>query len=325
MKILAPVNSLESCKAQIEAGAEEIYLGMITEIYDYYSFSARCQKNARNESIALDKSQLKEIVRIAHENKVIVNHAANMPYFSDFIYGKVKVQDEFIKYINEVVECGVDNLIVGDIGLLYLLGKMKLPVGLHASTYFDTINIEQLLLLKELGASRCCLTYQVGLEEIEKFCQSNIMEIEVFAYLGCSSYSGSCNLSHGWAMDNREGDIAIGLPCKSKYKVWSDKLPETKSDFLDSELGCALCSLFELNKIGVEVIKIVGREFDGYTMSQITRMFTNANHLSLQGTNEDYLMKLKDIRYVWWKKVWCNKNSCKYSNNFVMGTYVGRV
>ena len=43
MKLLSPVNSLESAQMQIDEGADEIYVGLMSEYYKNYSFSGRGQ------------------------------------------------------------------------------------------------------------------------------------------------------------------------------------------------------------------------------------------------------------------------------------------
>ena len=226
MKVLAPVNSVESACAQISVGADEIYVGLKTDVYKNYSFSGRGQKNDKDELIVPAEKDLAEIVSIAHSRNVEVSLVANTPLFSDALDKRSGVVKEFNKYVENGIKCGVDNIIVGDIGLLYQLGKQNLPVNIHASTFFDSMNIEQLIFFKELGASRVVLTYQVSLDEIRELCAANIVEIEVFGYMGCSFFNGACNLVHSMGEECGKNGIQLGVPCKATYKVYG---PDRKS------------------------------------------------------------------------------------------------
>lgn len=323
MKILAPVNSLPSCKAQIAAGANEIYIGLQSDIYKLYSFSARPQKNNNEKFIVPDKKELASIVKYCHDNNSVVNLTANISYFSDFCE-KIDIEKAYIKHIYEAIDCGVDNIIIGDIGLIYILSTMKLPVQLHASTYFDTITIDQLLFLKELGISRTVLSYHVSFDEIQKLCAAKIMEIEIFCYLSCSFYDGCCYFSHVNGISTIDPEIRIGIPCRSKYNIHNSQINEKNINFFDASLNCALCSLYKLNKAGVDVLKIVGRELEFTSVEQATKLFSAGVKIAQEASdNLEYEQKIKEIRYPWWERIFCHSKRCKYRENIVTNSYVG--
>ena len=322
MKLLSPVNSIESAKIQIEAGADEIYVGLQTDYYNSYSFSGRGQFG-KNKSIVPSEAELKKIVDISHRNNVQVSLAANTPIFSDSLIKKSHVMDEYLRYIDRAIGCSVDNIIVGDIGLLSKLGRMNLPAKIHASTYFDTMNIEQMLFLKELGASRVVLTYQSSMDEIERFCATNLLEIEVFGYLGCSFFNGACNLIHNMGEEIKKEGKQISIPCKALYNVWSDDIKEINTPYLDAELGCALCSVYKLIELGVDVLKIAGRDRNTYMIREVTKLFKKAISIAKTSDSSDYHKKLQEEIYDWWKKAWCTHKRCKYMNNKITNSYIG--
>lgn len=324
MKLLSPVNSFKSAEAQILSGADEIYVGLKTDIFKRYSFSGRGQSSKACATTVPDKEELKDIVDIAHNNNVEVSLTANVAIFSDGLKLQSKVESDYIKYIETGISCGIDNLIVGDIGLLYKLSRMNLPINLHASTFMDTINIEQLMLLKELNARRSILTYQIGFEEIQMLCQQKLMEIEVFGYLSCSFFNGSCNLVHDMGEVSENEEMLIGVPCKSEYRVYEEGRLDKVLPFLDAELGCALCSLRALSDIGVDVIKIAGRDRNYEMIAQITKLFRQALIAAESSeTNEEYLEKINKIKYNWWERIWCAKKCCKYKDNYITRSYLG--
>ncbi len=322
MNLLSPVNSVESTVLQIEAGADEIYVGMQTDYYANYSFSGRGQFG-KNKSIVPSENEFKKIVEISHKENVKVSLAANTPIFSDSLDRNSNVKKEYFKYIDRAIEYGVDNIIVGDIGLLAKLGEMKLPIKLHASTYFDTMNIDQVLFLKELGASRVVLTYQSSLYEIEKICASNLVEVEIFGYLGCSFFNGACNLIHNMGEEKSKGGNEIGIPCKGKYKVWSKDMEAIYIPYLDAELGCALCSINKLVELGVDVIKIAGRDRNMHMISDVTRLFRKAINIAETSNSSEFNEQLQNEIYDWWRKTWCKNKRCKYMNNQITNSYIG--
>ena len=321
MKLLSPVGSLESAELQINAGANEIYVGLRSPVYNVYSFSGRGQKNKDDTFIVPDDNELKEIVKLSHDRNVEVSLAANTPFFSTSKSGYI--EKEYLKYINTGIQSGIDNIIIGDIGLLYELGKMNLPVNLHASTYFDTMNIQQLKFLKQLGATRAVLTYQIGIDEIELLCKEKIMEIEIFGYMGCSFFNGACNLVHNMGEEKSPEGRQLGIPCKGMYKVWSDEISERVIPFLDAELGCALCSVSKLRSLGVDVIKIAGRDRNQKMMAEITSIFRQALDFNIDLGEEKYKKEIRMLKPSWWEKIWCCKNGCKYTENLITRSYTG--
>ena len=106
------------------------------------------------------------------------------------------------------------------------------------------------------------------------------MEIEVFGYLGCSFFNGSCNMAHDKGEVSKNDVSLIGIPCKGRFDISGNLIDKKDYDFFDAELGCSLCSLDRLRKIGVDVIKISGRERGYKTMSTVTNLFKKAMDLT---------------------------------------------
>lgn len=318
MILLAPVNSVESAKMQIEAGANEIYIGLKSNMYKRYSFSGRGQNSQDYDNLVANNDELKKIVDIAHKNNVEVSLAANISMFSD--YCGEEYEKEYINLIIEGVDKGVDNLIIGDIGLLIKVASMDLDVNIHASTYFDTMSIEQLKFLKKLGVSRAVLTYQSHIEEIKRLCEADIMEIEVFGYLSCSFYNGGCNLIHDMGEVAENEAVLLGVPCKSEYLIEGVEGDKKIYPFFDAELPCGLCQVKQLMDIGVDVIKIAGRDRKAETISKVTAKFRQAIDYADSGKS---LKELRNTLEPWWVRMYCRKNRCKYKDNSVVQSYIG--
>ena len=322
MKLLVPVNSLASAKIQIASGADEIYVGLETSLFNNYSFSGRGQRGKDGTQIVPNINELKSIISLAHENNVEVSLAVNTPLFSDNLNKEHVFNHEYMKNIYESIDCGIDNLIIGDIGLLAKLGKMNLPVNLHASTFFDTMNLEQVKLLKELGAVRVVLTYQSSMEEIERICASKLVEVEVFGYLSCSFFNGACNFVHNMGEECCDAGKSIGIPCKAKYKVKRGN-EEQILPYLDAELGCGLCSIYNLKKAGVDVVKVVGRDRNVKVIENVTKLFRYAIDVAEGESEQEFFVHIKPMIYGWWKKALCVQDRCKYKKNDITDSYIG--
>lgn len=301
MKLLAPVNSLDSCKMQLESGAEELYVGLRADYSKKFSFSARFQIDDNGTIMQPTKAELKEIIKYANSKNVSVNLTANAQFFSDFMQKNIDLQKAYIDYVLDGIDCGVSGVIVTDIGLLYVLQSLNLPVGIHSSTAIDTMSISQIKFLKGLGVTRAILSYQISFEEIKEIMKSKLMEIEVFGYGGCS-FSGNCNLGHG---------LSMGIPCKNRYNIDNMERP---SCFLDLTKGCGICSIWDLNEMGVDSLKIVGREFSYKQISPITELFSQALKLARKTSKNEYNENIEKIIPLWWEKAVCSKNQCKYCN-----------
>lgn len=303
MKLTAPVNSFESCVAQIDAGADEIYLSYRVDFYKRMSFSARPQWKSSGY-IMPSKEEFAKILDYAKRHQVSVFLAANTSYFSDYPIDNVDLEKEFLHYVDYGMECGVDGVIAADIGLIYMLGKSRANTKIVCSTLLDTDNKHQLEFLKELGVKRTVLSYQITLPELEILCADKVMEVEVFGYGGCS-FSSNCMLGHS---------EQYGIPCENEY--YTDKTPAVGKQIC-SALNCALCSTRKLLQLGTDAIKIQGRERDYARVTPITRMFRRAITVAEESnSNHEFEKRIIEEIPVWWKRTFCDQRQCKYKNHY---------
>ncbi|MFA9466407.1 MAG: peptidase U32 family protein [Velocimicrobium sp.] len=294
---MAPVNSIQSCKAVIECGAGEIYTGADEGLFSTYSFTGRGKFTGTGKRILPDFTELKEIVEHAHANGVKVNFLANIQYLQD--YSEKRIMDKyFLDYCGNAIRQGVDTIILGDLGQLRMV-RREYDVELHSSIFFRTINQDQIAFFKEYDVKRICMSYHVTMEEIEKVCAMNAMDIEVVGYQGCSMFNGTCSFLH----DYGENDFDPGMFCKGIYQVDSDE----PASIFDVEARCGLCSLRRCKKAGVKAIKIVGREIDFRKMQGVVKLFSKI------AKNDD--IAVDDILPSWWKYTLCSKKTCKYIGN----------
>lgn len=301
MKILAPVSNYESACYMIDAGAKEIYLGMDDTVFEKFSFTGRGKKSNEDHVTLVGYDEFKEIVDYAHNKGVFVNYLGNMPCFSDFKYEQSSFEKKYINYIEKGISAGVDSVVIGDIGLLNEVCKQHYSVEIHASVYFRSINAFQLKFFREIGVKRVTLSYQVLMSEIEKFCTEKIVDLEVIGYLGCSFFNGACSFFHEYGEGGNCKKIP-GVMCKNFFKIGDD----IQDKIFDVETGCSLCNVKRLDEMGVAALKIVGRDRNYKNTAQVVEMFNKV-------LKNNYYDCTNEIVPLWWKKVWCENRSCKYS------------
>lgn len=308
MKLLAPVNTFDSAKNVIMNGADEIYLGADDKFFSSYSFTGRGKYSFNGLKVLNHFEEVAKIVDYAHSMNVRVNFLCNTQFLTD--NDSKDFEKAILAYISEAISIKVDSIVIGDIGLLYLLSKKELDVPLHASLYFRTVNVEQIKFLRELGVVRTTLSYLVSLDDIKQLVEANIMEIEVPGFLGCSFYNGACSCLHSLG-EGVFDDFDQGIICKSRYEVDNITFKKTENIF-DNELGCSLCSIKELDTIGVTALKIVGRDRSCDNIREVISTYRKAI---------DGELKMEELPKSW-KMIWCRNNRCKFVNEERMKYYV---
>lgn len=306
MKLKVPVNSFDSAIRQIYAGADEIYLGMDDSIFSNMSFSARAQITSHGVHSTLSPSEFKKTVEYAHSKNVTVNFTVNCQYISNSSNNFLR--QEYLNHVKKGIDMGADALIVSDIGNILYLKEKGISIPIIAGSYFNAFNIETINLLENIGVVRVCLPDQMKLNEIQEIkCITNL-QIEVFIGYGCSNISGSCNFCH-----NNGEQINVGVTCRNSYNL--NGLGEYS--ILDSCCDCAICAIPNLIDIGVDSVKLIGRETTNEDIFRISKMYRYAID-SYQKLG--YLDKKQVISQIpWWEEAMC-PNRCKY-NSFSNNIY----
>ena len=176
MELLAPAGGMAQVKAAVQSGADAVYLGA-------GSFSARA--GAEN----FDSDQLKEAVDYCHLYNVKVHCALNTLIKENEFFDALKTAEE-------INRCGVDAIIIQDIGLASVIKKDMPDIELHGSTQMTVTSLEGVRYLEEKGFSRVVLARELSYEEIKYITANAKAEIEVFVHGAiCQCYSGQCLMS----------------------------------------------------------------------------------------------------------------------------------
>ncbi len=236
-EVLAPVGSPESLAAAVRSGADAVYIGA-------KQFSAR--RNADN----FDDNDIKETVRYCHIRGVKVYLALNI------MIKQTELQAAFDVALS-AYKCGVDAIIISDLGLAALLHKHIPDLQLHASTQMTVHSSACLPILKELGFSRVVVSREMSKQELAEFCAAANelgIEVEVFVHGAlCMSVSGQCLLSSVLGARSGNRGLCAG-PCRLPFKSQGG----TGYDLSLKDL-CLYEYINELKDMGVASLKIEGR------------------------------------------------------------------
>ncbi len=258
MKILSPAGNFESLKLAVYNGADEVYLG-INEF------------NARNNIDGFTIENLEQAVDFAHLYGVRVSLAVNI-LFSD---------GEILDALNLVLKAyciGVDSFIVQDLGLIKLISENYPEIELHASTQMGIHNLEGVLALQKYGIKRVVLARETPLNEIRRIKENTSVEIEYFAQGAlCVSFSGNCYLSS--YLNNASGNRGrCKQLCRLPYTLMKGDKKIKKGYLLSAKDFNLSCRLKDLERVGVDVIKIEGRARRPFYVAVATREYYNAIH-----------------------------------------------
>ena len=239
IELLAPAGGMAELKAAVQSGADAVYIGAS-------SFSARA--GAGNFS----PEDMRSAVEYAHAYGVKVHCALNTLIKESEI-------DSAIETAICANECGVDALIIQDIGLSQHIKKLLPNMELHGSTQMTVTSLEGVMALEKMGFSRVVLARELSLGEIEHIVKNSKAEIEVFVHGAiCMCYSGQCLMSS--MLGGRSGNRGkCAQPCRLPYElIEKDKVCDNA--YVLSPKDMALIKhLEDLKRVGVSSLKIEGR------------------------------------------------------------------
>jgi len=238
IELLAPGGDVDAIKAAIIAGANAIYCGL--DIF-----------NARNRAANLSFDDLVGVIKLAHEYECEVFLTLNIVILEHEIPALTKL-------LNQLVNTGIDGIIVQDLGLFNLVKKFFPSLHIHASTQLTTHNEGQILFLAKIGATRANLSRELNLAEIKSLtslAHDNDVLTEVFVHGAlCIAFSGQC-YSSSVSVGNSGNRGRCSQACRDEYEITNagNKFPLNLKD------NSAWFDLPELVDAGVDSLKVEGR------------------------------------------------------------------
>lgn len=266
IELLAPAKNLECGIAAVDHGADAVYIGAA-------QFGARQTAGNSTEDIA-------ELTRYAHQFGAMVYVTVNT-----IVYEKEQAALEHL--LKQLVEIGVDAILVQDMAVLEIYKKLKAEYvargyrmpALHASTQTDNRSADKVKWLKENGFERVVLARELSLEEITDIHKAHPdVELEAFVHGAlCVSYSGACYASqYFFNRSANRGECAQF--CRMAFDL-KDSDGETlieDSYLLSLKDMCQLDRLGDLLEAGVCSLKIEGRLKDANYVKNVVATYSEA-------------------------------------------------
>ena len=266
-ELLAPAGDMERLKMAVLYGADAVYLAGTS--FGMRSFAGN-----------FSPQELPEAVRYAHSHGVKVHVTVNtMPRSGEL--------DALPAHLALLNDCGVDALIIADLGVFRMAEKYAPNCERHVSTQVSVANYACAAAWYDLGAKRVVLARELSLEEIRSIRRNTPpeLELEVFAHGAmCVSYSGRCLLSNYMTgRDSNRG--ACAQPCRYQYALMEEKRPGEYFPVFEDEKGtyimnsrdmCMIDHIDDLMEAGVDCLKIEGRAKSAYYAAIVTGAYRHA-------------------------------------------------
>lgn len=318
LRLLSPANSLNSVRVLARAGTDEIYIGLDEPVPGGFNFSGRIApvKTAEVSKINPNERELQEVVKFAHDHGVQVNLASNNYSMMDDPDGGGKFRDMYFRYVEKGIKAGVDAIIVGDISNIIAVRERGITKEIHASSFLSCQSIGFIRFLKELGCQRVCFPYQMKLSDYEVLSKEPGMEYEVFGHFSCSNLVGQCRMMHSIGPN-----MPVPLPCRNFYCARGGAETSEPVRFLDSGQDCAVCSLPDLVKLNLHVIKTTGRDVNIQIISMVTMIYRKCIDAAVAGAPREELQKIARSSPMW-QDLFCKEGRCEYRGLAVEKSYI---
>ncbi|HLC95742.1 MAG TPA: U32 family peptidase [Candidatus Nanoarchaeia archaeon] len=243
IELNAPAGDLESTKAAICSGADAIYLSG-------HLFNAR--KLAGN----FTKDQIKEVIALAHNNKVKVYFALNTLVYNREI-------GNWFKTLEDAYLAGIDAVIIQELFFVPYIRKFFPGLRIHASTQASLMNYHGINAFRDLD--QVVLARELTLDDIREIRNRTKVKLEIFVHGHlCISYSGQCLISS--FIGKRSGNRGIcASSCRKQYN---------NAGYLISPKDLMLANWVDkIAEIGVDAVKIEGRMKSAEYVAAATKLY----------------------------------------------------
>jgi len=271
MKILSPINKVDEVEEVINAGADELYCGLL--LREWLSTYTIAAINRRPAGLANLKSfdDLKSCVDIAHSYDIPVCLTVNEHYYTQEQYPLL------LGYVTEAIKAGIDSLLISDPALILAIREENLKIAIHVSTGGATFNSETAKFYQSLGASRVTIPRHLTIQEIADLVKKvptvekcvfilnsrcpNVDGLCTFVHIqsGDPSYQNACMLPYSVRLLNPEPGDEEFDEAKARREIISCVRQQVWSRFHMDDVPCGACALYDFAEMGINAVKIVGR------------------------------------------------------------------
>ena len=290
-ELLMPAGSLEKLQTAVLYGADAVYLGTP-------DMSLRTKSKFTLEDITIG-------IKYAHEHGVKVYLTLNM-------FSHNKDIHKLPLFVDTIKKVKPDGVIIADPGVFQFIKDQAPELELHVSTQANVCSWLSVKFWESLGAKLCVLGREVSfaeLTEIREKCPDIKLETFVHGSM-CMAYSGRClisnfmserganqgncnyNCRHNYKMhikmnDGTLHDFEVNEENKNSFQflVEEENRPGEFMELHEDERGsylmnpkdlCLMPRLDELLKLGVDSLKVEGRNKSAYYLGVVTRTYRQA-------------------------------------------------
>ncbi|HJT35564.1 MAG TPA: DUF3656 domain-containing protein [Pirellulales bacterium] len=265
-ELLSPAGDWESLRAAVANGADAVYFGL-------------SNFNARHRATNFRLAELPEVIDFLHRRNVRGYVTCNTLIFSDEL-------PEIASFIAAISQAGADAVIVQDLGLARLIGRLAPGLPVHGSTQMTLTEPRAIEFVHGMGVERVILARELALGDIERITEQTTLPVEVFVHGAlCVAYSGQCLTSE--ALGGRSANRGqCAQACRLPYELIVDGRPRDLGDraYLLSPQDLAAHDLIgELVRLGVTSLKIEGRLKSAQYVAAATKTYRAALDAALAG------------------------------------------
>ncbi|MDR1101097.1 MAG: U32 family peptidase [Clostridiales bacterium] len=303
-ELLAPAGNFSKLQTAFQYGADAVYFG--------------------NEDFSLRSSGFNDEDSLA--SGILHAHTlGKKAYITANIFAHNRDLNALTEYIKLAKEFSADAIIVSDLGVFELCQRHAPNIDIHISTQANCTNSFSAQKWHEMGAKRIIPARELSFDEIREIRQNTAPELELELFVHgamCVAYSGRCLLSSYLAeRDANKGECA--QPCR-----WEFELLEAKSGnhiqafenrrgsfFFNSKDLCLIRRIADLAEIGVNSLKIEGRNKSEYYLATIVKAYRTEidNFLSGQPLDPNSLDEVEKVSHR------------EYCEGFAFGAQAGQV
>ncbi|MDR2626803.1 MAG: U32 family peptidase [Dysgonamonadaceae bacterium] len=283
--ILAPVCSLETLVPLLEAGADEVYFGIMPETWiKNYGTGDLLTRRQNQQAHFSSPDAMTEIANTVRKYGCKATLTLNARY-------SCKQLPLVYELIEQWENAGGHSLMVADMEILHRLNKQQSRLERHLSIMAGVFNSRSAAFFKRMNVSRIVLPRELSLEEFAGLSgdSEDKIDFEVIAmFQKCEFIDAFCNFYHAvnhrpYMIDNKGVTDVAGLPvittgdrafeghgCRLPFRCKGVRIKHLENNDVRMPF-CAACTLNFFVSHGIRHFKIAGR---GYPNEMIVRAIT---------------------------------------------------
>lgn len=312
MELLAPAGDLNKLKYAVYYGADAVY-------------AAGINFGLRAKSANFSNKQLIEAVNFCHKfGKKI--------YITVNIFAHNSDIDKLPDYLVFLEKIGVDALIISDPGIFSLAKKYAPYTAINISTQANVTSWSSAKFWSDLGAKRIILARELTFEEIKQIKEkAPEIELEMFVHGAmCMSYSGRCLIS-AFLNDRSANRGLCTQPCRWNFDLVERSRPgesfmieedQRGSYFFNSKDLNLIKRIPQMNKAGIDSIKIEGRMKSLYYVALVTRTYRSAIDNGKDPLPEDVQHELENVSHRYYSEAFFDKFDAANTQYYGSSTYI---